>query len=46
MREIRSVYGYKNFTDHPAHWRFIRWLYARAWLYNERPSVLFDLATA
>lgn len=46
MREIRSVYGYKNFTDHPAHWRFIRWLYARAWLYNERSSVLFDLAIA
>ena len=46
MREIRSVYGYKNFTDYPAHWQFIRWLYARAWLYNERPSVLFDLATA
>ncbi|WP_142388516.1 DUF4158 domain-containing protein, partial [Bacillus thuringiensis] len=46
MQEIRSVYGYKNFTDKSTHWRFIRWLYARAWLYNERPSVLFDLATA
>jgi hypothetical protein len=46
MNEVRSIYGYSNFTDQPGHWRFVRWLYARAWLYNERPSVLFDLATA
>lgn len=46
MQEIRSVYGYKKFTNKSTHWRFIRWLYARSWLYNERPSVLFDLATA
>lgn len=46
MNEIRFTYGYRNFTDQPGHWRLIRWLYARAWLYNERPSILFDLATA
>lgn len=46
MNEIRFTYGYKNFTDQPGYWRLVRWLYARAWLYNERPSILFDLATA
>ena len=42
---IKRHYGYQDFTAQPAHWRFIRWLYARAWVGTEGPSVLFDIAT-
>lgn len=44
--EIQRAYEYQDFTDQPAHFQLVRWLYTRAWLTAERPSVLFDLATA
>ena len=45
-REIKVRYGYRDFSDSREGFRLVRWLYARAWLSEERPSVLFDLATA
>lgn len=44
--QIRHAYGYENFGDGPQRFRLLRWLYERAWLSAERPSLLFDLATA
>jgi TnpA family transposase len=44
--EIRSYYGYCEFVDPSAGFRLARWLYALCWTGTERPSVLFDRATA
>jgi TnpA family transposase len=44
--EIQQSYDYRDFSAQPEHWRLVRWLYEHAWLSAERPSILFDLATA
>jgi TnpA family transposase len=43
---IQRRYGYRDFHTPREVFRLVRWLYTRAWLSAERPSVLFDLATA
>ena len=44
--EIQREYGYRDFHTPRELFPLVRWLYTRAWLSAERPSVLFDLATA
>jgi hypothetical protein len=44
--EIARVYGYRDFPERTAQAELTVWLDARAWTTAERPSVLFDLATA
>jgi Domain of unknown function (DUF4158) len=44
--EIRAAYGYSEFTDPFMQWRLLRWLYALCWTGTDRPSALFDRATA
>ncbi len=43
--QIQQQYGYRAFTEQPTHWQCIRWLYGRAWIGDESPSVLFDATT-
>ena len=45
-REIRAGFGYREFTDPTVRFRLARWLYALCWTGTDRPSVLFDRATA
>ena len=45
-QDITRRYGYRDFHAPREVFRLVRWLYTRAWLSAERPSVLFDLATA
>ena len=44
--EIQREYGYREFSEASAQTELMAWLDARAWATAERPSVLFDLATA
>lgn len=43
--EIKSKFGYLDFTDPVAGLRLSRWLYSQCWTGTDRPSVLFDRAT-
>lgn len=43
---IREQYGYNEFNTPPWSFRLSRLLYTRSWISNERPSLLFDFATA
>ncbi len=43
--EIQTFYGYHDFNEHPWRFRLTRLLYTRAWISNERPSLMFDFST-
>jgi Domain of unknown function (DUF4158) len=42
--EIRSRFGYYDWSDSRGGFALMRFLYAREWVSSERPGVLFDLA--
>ncbi len=42
---IREIYGYHEFSSGMWEFRLSRQLYTRAWISNERPSLMFDFAT-
>lgn len=44
--EIQEFYGFHEFNTKPWKFRLSRLLYTRAWISNERPSLMFDFATS
>ena len=44
-KEIQEHFNYQDFHSPPLKFRLSRLLYTRTWISNERPSLLFDLAT-
>lgn len=42
--EIRTRYGYRDFTAQPGHFLLLAWLYRQAWADDVAPSVLFRAA--
>ncbi|MCL4525320.1 MAG: Tn3 family transposase [Gammaproteobacteria bacterium] len=45
-QEIRAEYGYAEITEPRVGWRLTRWLYALCWTGTDRPTALFERATA
>jgi Domain of unknown function (DUF4158) len=45
-RKIREHYGYSDMTEPLVGFRLTRWLYGLCWTGTERPSKLFERATA
>lgn len=43
---IREHYGYCDFNEAPWVFRLSRLLYAKSWISNERPSLMFDFSTS
>jgi TnpA family transposase len=43
--QLQARYGYQDFHATLPHFRYLRWLYARAWSGDESFGVLFDLST-
>jgi len=46
VNKIQRRLRYRDFNDQPECFRLLGWLYTRAWLSAERPTVLFHLTTA
>jgi hypothetical protein len=44
--EIQRHYGYQDFNTPPWRFQLSRFLYSRAWISDERPSLMFDMGTA
>ena len=44
--DIRLRYGYVDYADPQRKRHFLRWLFTRAWLGTERPSLLFERAVS
>jgi TnpA family transposase len=46
INNIQNQYGYFDFNNPPWRFKLSRILYTRAWISNERPSLMFDFSAA
>lgn len=44
--DIRRIYGFRQFSDPVARWRFLRWLYTYVWIHPDGVSAIVREATA